>query len=56
LTAGCLLKKKSIEKLTALPEAQLLTYMKFSSLGLDLLLNFNARLLKDGIRRLVLPT
>jgi len=32
-------------------EAQLLTYLKLSDLRLGLLINFNTKLLKDGIRR-----
>ena len=35
-------------------EAQLLTYLKLSGRRLGLLINFNVRLLKDGIRRIVL--
>ena len=35
-------------------EAQVLTYLKISGLHLGLLLNFNSRLLKDGIKRLIL--
>lgn len=35
-------------------EAQLLTYMKLSGLKTGLLMNFNVRKLKDGIRRFVL--
>ncbi len=45
---------KSIERLLPLHEAQLLTYMKLSRIRTGLLLNFNAILLKDGIKRMVL--
>ena len=31
-------------------EAQLLTYLKLTGLRLGLLINFNVRLLKDGIK------
>jgi GxxExxY protein len=44
---------KAVERLLPVHEAQLLTYMKLSGLGLGLLLNFNVSLMKDGIRRLV---
>ena len=44
---------KSVEKLTSLHNAQLLTYLKLSQLRLGLLINFNVRLLKDGLKRLV---
>ena len=45
---------KSIERLLPLHEAQLLTYMKLSRIRTGLLLNFNAMLLKDGIKRMVI--
>lgn len=35
-------------------EAQLLTCLKIPSKRLGLLLNFNSRLLKDGVKRMVL--
>ena len=45
---------KAVEKLLPIHEAQLLTYMKLSGVSTGLLINFNAHLLKDGIRRFVL--
>jgi GxxExxY protein len=45
---------KTVETLLRVHEAQLLTYLKLSGLGIGLLLNFNAAVLKDGIRRMVL--
>jgi len=45
---------KSIEKLLAIHDAQLLTYLKLTGIKTGLLLNFNAAVLKDGIRRMVL--
>lgn len=45
---------KSVEQLLPVHEAQLLTYLKLSHKQTGLLLNFNCRLLKDGIKRLVL--
>jgi len=44
---------KAVEALSRLLEAQLITYLKLSGLRLGLLLNFNVRLFKDGVRRLV---
>ena len=35
-------------------EAQLLTYMRLSRTHVGLLINFNVRVLKDGIKRFVL--
>ena len=44
---------KAIEKTTSVHEAQVLTYLKLSRKRVGLLINFNVRLLKDGIKRLV---
>ena len=49
-----LLELKSVERLVAIHEAQLLTYLRFSGLRVGLLLNFNTRAMKDGILRRVL--
>ncbi|MCI0429895.1 MAG: GxxExxY protein [Rhodospirillales bacterium] len=49
-----MIEVKSIERLLPLHEAQLLTYMKLSRIRTGLLLNFNAILLKDGIKRMVI--
>ncbi len=45
---------KSIEALSDLHTAQVLTYLKLSGNRLGLLINFNVPLLKHGIKRLVL--
>jgi GxxExxY protein len=45
---------KSIEKLSSIHEAQLLTYMKLTNSSVGLLINFNVPVLKNGIRRKVL--
>jgi GxxExxY protein len=44
---------KAVERLIPIHEAQLLSYLKLSKLPIGLLINFNVRLLRDGIRRLV---
>jgi hypothetical protein len=44
---------KAIDRLLPVHEAQLLSYLRMSKLKLGLLLNFNAKLLRDGIRRVV---
>lgn len=44
---------KAVEKMNPVYEAQLITYLKLSGLKVGLLLNFHARLLKDGMRRFV---
>ena len=45
---------KSVEKMLGVHEAQLLTYMKLSGISLGLLINFNSKILKDGLKRFVL--
>jgi GxxExxY protein len=45
---------KSIEKITDLHRAQLLTYLRLSGKKVGLLLNFNVPILKDGMVRMVL--
>ena len=44
---------KAVEKMIPLYDAQLLTYLKLTPINLGLLLNFNTRLLKNGIKRLI---
>ncbi|MGH8273271.1 MAG: GxxExxY protein [Gammaproteobacteria bacterium] len=44
---------KSVHSLEAIHEAQLLSYLKLSGYRVGLLVNFNVKLLKNGIRRLV---
>ncbi|MCL6545306.1 MAG: GxxExxY protein [Bryobacteraceae bacterium] len=45
---------KAVEALHPLHQAQLLTYLKIGGWRVGLLINFNTRVLKDGIRRMVL--
>ena len=47
---------KSVEHLTSVHDAQVLTYMKISGAAVGLLLNFNTPVLRDGIRRFSAPT
>jgi GxxExxY protein len=49
-----ILELKSVEHILPLHEAQLLTYLRLSRCRIGLLLNFNTRSLRDGIRRRVL--
>ena len=44
---------KAVEALNEMHMAQILTYMKISGCQLGLLINFNCRHLKDGIRRII---
>ena len=41
------------ENLMPIHQAQLLSYLKLSGCKVGLLINFNVKVLKDGIRRLV---
>ena len=45
---------KSVEALNDIHLAQILTYLKLSNSKLGLLINFNVKLLKDGIKRVIL--
>ena len=44
---------KSVEALTDVHLAQLLTYLRLSNCKLGLLINFNVSLLKNGVRRVI---
>jgi len=50
---GLLVEIKAAEQTLPLHEAQLLTYLRLTGKPLGLLINFNVRVLKDGIRRVV---
>ena len=45
---------KAVGGLMAIHEAQLLSYLKLSGCKVGLLINFNVKVLKDGIRRISL--
>jgi GxxExxY protein len=45
---------KVVEKINSVHEAQVLSYLKLSGCPAGLLLNFNVKLLKDGIHRFVM--
>jgi len=44
---------KATDRIDAIHHAQLMTYLKLSELWLGMLLNFNVKVLKEGIHRLV---
>jgi len=48
-----IIELKAVDTITNIHIAQLLTYLKLSKCKLGLLLNFNTRLIKDGIKRIV---
>jgi GxxExxY protein len=45
---------KSVERFDPVFEAQILSYMKLGNYKIGLLMNFNSRLLKDGIKRYII--
>jgi len=47
---------KTVEKFTDVHTAQILTYMKLGDYPIGLLLNFNTKLLKNGIKRFINTT
>jgi GxxExxY protein len=44
---------KAIDQLAPIHEAQLLSYLRLSGKAVGLLMNFHARVLKDGLKRIV---
>ncbi len=48
-----IIEVKACETLMPVHPAQLLTYLRLSNLKLGLLINFNVKLLKEGIKRVV---
>jgi GxxExxY protein len=53
LENAIILELKSCENIQPIHRAQLLTYLKLTTLQLGLLLNFNTAFMKDGIVRIV---
>ncbi len=49
-----IIELKAVEKILPIHQAQLMTYMKLANIKTGLLINFNTKLLKDGIKRVVL--
>ena len=47
-----IIELKAVENVQPIHQAQLLTYLKLAQLPLGLLINFNVRVLKDGIKRM----
>ena len=46
-----LIELKSVESINPVHEAQILTYMKFAGIKTGLLINFNEKMLRNGLRR-----
>ena len=49
-----ILELKCVDSLTAVHQAQLMTYMKLAKIKVGFLINFNVTLLKKGLKRIVL--
>jgi GxxExxY protein len=49
---GIIVEVKSVESLEPIHEAQLLSYLKLADCKIGLLINFNVKMLKHGIKRL----
>jgi len=50
---GVIVENKTVDQLLPIHQAQLLTYLKLQDCRLGFILNWNVRLMKDGIKRMV---
>jgi len=50
------LELKTVETLTAVHQAQILTYLKLGNYPIGLLINFHTKLLKNGLKRFINST
>jgi GxxExxY protein len=50
---GVIVEIKAVERLAPIHQAQLISYLKTTGMRLGLLINFNHRLLKNGIKRII---
>ncbi|MEZ5344474.1 MAG: GxxExxY protein [Pyrinomonadaceae bacterium] len=48
-----IVEMKTVERVLPVHEAQLLSYLRMSKLKLGLLINFNVKMLKNGLKRVV---
>jgi GxxExxY protein len=48
-----IIENKTVESILAIHEAQLLTYLRLSGCKLGFLLNWNVKLMKNGIKRMI---
>jgi GxxExxY protein len=53
VNGSVIVEVKAVEKLHPVHEAQLMTYLKLTGVRLGFLINFNTKLIKDGIKRMV---
>ncbi len=52
--SALIVELKSVDHIDRIHEAQLITYMKLAGVKVGLLINFNVRRLREGIKRFVL--
>ncbi len=55
VNGSVIIELKAVKKLAPIHDAQVITYLKLTGCPMGLLLNFNVRLMKHGIRRLAHP-
>jgi GxxExxY protein len=55
VNGAVIVEVKSVAQLAPVHAAQLVTYLKLTGCPVGLLINFNVALLKQGIRRVILP-
>ncbi len=53
LVDGVVVELKAVDSLNAVHKAQVISYLKLSGCQVGLLINFNVKLLKDGVQRIV---
>ncbi|HWR73027.1 MAG TPA: GxxExxY protein [Nitrospirota bacterium] len=53
INESVIVELKAVDKLLPIHEVQMLSYLKLSGCKLGLLINFNVKVLKDGIKRIV---
>ena len=53
IEGAVIVEVKAVEKVTPIHRAQLLTYLRLEELWLGLIINFNAEVLRDGVRRVL---
>ncbi|MEI7685708.1 MAG: GxxExxY protein [Planctomycetota bacterium] len=51
--ARLVVELKAVERLLPIHDAQIITYLRLSQTRIGLLINFNVRVLKDGLKRIV---
>lgn len=54
VSEAVIVELKAVEIMHPVFEAQLLSYLRLTGLHLGLLINFNVRLIKDGIKRVII--